>query len=196
MNRETSAFESSDTLVVVDRSRRRRTLLIAAGLAVIVLIVAFMLMRGGSDEQAAGTGQGAQGGQIPTVTVGAEAAPLGSAMPPAGFSSPPRRKKTATRSATTARPAAMKTIRRRRDRSTTTRVSELLKAEFSRFILTSFALFANLAAIRRHCITRISQWPQLTRCKRALLQFFDQRRHLLCKGALAHTAVRRTRMGG
>jgi RND family efflux transporter MFP subunit len=56
-------------LVVVDRSRRRRTLLIAAGLAVIVLIVAFMLMRGGSDEQAAATGQGAQGGQIPTVTV-------------------------------------------------------------------------------------------------------------------------------
>ena len=69
MNRETSSFQSSDTLVVVDRSRRRRTLLIAAGLAVIVLIVAFMLMRGGSGEQAAGTGQGAQGGQIPTVTV-------------------------------------------------------------------------------------------------------------------------------
>ncbi len=69
MNRETSSFQSSDTLVVVDRSRRRRTLLIAAGLAVIVLIVAFMLMRGGGDEQAAGTGQGAQGGQIPTVTV-------------------------------------------------------------------------------------------------------------------------------
>jgi len=39
----------------------------------------------------------------------------------------------------------MKIIRRLRDRSTTTRVSELLKAEFSRFILTSFALFANLA---------------------------------------------------
>ena len=69
MNRETSSFQSSDTFVVVDRSRRRRTLLIAAGLAVIVLIVAFMLMRGGGDEQAAGTGQGAQGGQIPTVTV-------------------------------------------------------------------------------------------------------------------------------
>jgi RND family efflux transporter MFP subunit len=69
MNRETSSFQSSDTLVVVDRSRRRRTLLIAAGLAVIVLIVAFMLMRGGSEEQAAGTGPGAQGGQIPTVTV-------------------------------------------------------------------------------------------------------------------------------
>lgn len=70
MNRETSSFQSSDTLVVVDRSRRRRTLLIAAGLAVIVLIVAFMLMRGGGEEQAAGAGQGAQGGgQIPTVTI-------------------------------------------------------------------------------------------------------------------------------
>ncbi|HET6941776.1 MAG TPA: efflux RND transporter periplasmic adaptor subunit [Sphingomicrobium sp.] len=70
MNRETSSFQSSDTLVVVDRSRRRRTLLIAAGLAVIVLIVAFMLMRGGGDEQAAGAGQGTQGGgQIPTVTI-------------------------------------------------------------------------------------------------------------------------------
>jgi len=70
MNRETSSFQSSDTLMVVDRSRRRRMLLIAAGLAVIVLIVAFMLMRGGGDEQAAGAGPGAQGGgQIPTVTV-------------------------------------------------------------------------------------------------------------------------------
>ena len=34
MNRETSAFDSSDTLVVVDRSRRRRTMLpIALSLA-------------------------------------------------------------------------------------------------------------------------------------------------------------------
>ena len=69
MNRETSAFESSDTLVVVDRSRRRRSLLIGAGLLVIVLLVAFLLMRGGSEETAAG-GAGAQsGGQVPTVTV-------------------------------------------------------------------------------------------------------------------------------
>ena len=69
MNRETSAFKSSDTLVVVDRSRRRRSLLIGVGLALIVLLVAFMLMRGGSEEQAAG-GPGAQGGgQVPTVTV-------------------------------------------------------------------------------------------------------------------------------
>ncbi|HEU0284404.1 MAG TPA: efflux RND transporter periplasmic adaptor subunit [Sphingomicrobium sp.] len=69
MNRENSAFRSSDTLVVVDRSRRRRSLLIGAGLALIVLLVAFMLMRGGGEEQAAG-GPGAQGGgQVPTVTV-------------------------------------------------------------------------------------------------------------------------------
>jgi HlyD family secretion protein len=69
MNRETSEFRSSDTLVVVDRSRRRRSLLIGAGLAVIVLLVAFMLMRGGGEEPAAG-GAGAQGGgQVPTVTV-------------------------------------------------------------------------------------------------------------------------------
>jgi HlyD family secretion protein len=70
MNRETSAFESSDTLVVVDRSRRRRTLLIGAGLALIVVLLAFMLMRGGSEEAAPTPGGGAQGGgQIPTVTV-------------------------------------------------------------------------------------------------------------------------------
>ena len=70
MNRETSAFESSDTLVVVDRSRRRRTMLIAAGLAAIIIIVAFMLMRGSDEDNAGTTGPGAQGGgQIPTVTV-------------------------------------------------------------------------------------------------------------------------------
>ncbi|NUT00938.1 MAG: efflux RND transporter periplasmic adaptor subunit [Sphingomonas sp.] len=71
MNRETSAFEGSDTLVVVDRSRRRRNLIIGAGLAVIViLLAAFFLMRGSSEEQAATTGPGAQGGgQVPTVTV-------------------------------------------------------------------------------------------------------------------------------
>lgn len=70
MNRETSAFESSDTLVVVDRSRRRRTMLIAAGLAAIIIIVAFMLMRGSGEDKAGTAGPGAQGGgQIPTVTV-------------------------------------------------------------------------------------------------------------------------------
>ena len=68
MNRETSAFEGSDTLVVVDRSRRRRNLIIAVGLAVIVLLIAFFLLRGG--EESATTGPGAQGGgQVPTVTV-------------------------------------------------------------------------------------------------------------------------------
>src|SRR5215218_10982620 len=70
MNRETSAFDSSDTLVVVDRSRRRRTLLIGAGLALIVVLIAFMLMRGGSEEAPPAAAGGAQGGgQIPTVTV-------------------------------------------------------------------------------------------------------------------------------
>jgi len=68
MNRETSAFDSSDTLVVVDRSRRRRTMLIAAGLALIIALVAFMLMRGGSEETPPAAG-GPGGGQIPTVTV-------------------------------------------------------------------------------------------------------------------------------
>ena len=67
MNRETSAFEGSDTLVVVDRSRRRRNLIIAAGLAIIVLLIAFFLLRGGEETPA--TGPGAQGGQVPTVTV-------------------------------------------------------------------------------------------------------------------------------
>lgn len=73
MNRETSAFESSDTLVVVDRSRRRRTALIAGGLiAIAVLLLAFFLMRGGSEEQTGAGGPGAtqgQSGQVPTVTV-------------------------------------------------------------------------------------------------------------------------------
>jgi HlyD family secretion protein len=69
MNRETSAFESSDTLVVVDRSRRRRTLLIGAGLALIVVLIAFMLMRGGSEEATPVASGAPGGGQIPTVTV-------------------------------------------------------------------------------------------------------------------------------
>ena len=69
MNRETSAFQSSDTLVVVDRSRRRRTMLIAGGLALIVVLLAFMLMRGGSEEAPPAAGGAPGGGQIPTVTV-------------------------------------------------------------------------------------------------------------------------------
>jgi len=69
MNRETSAFEGSDTLVVVDRSRRRRTAIIAVGIILIVGLLAFFLLRGGKDEQSAASGQAAQGGQVPTVTV-------------------------------------------------------------------------------------------------------------------------------
>lgn len=70
MNRETSAFESSDTLVVVDRSRRRRTAMIAGGLIVIAaLLLAFFLMRGGEEQTGAGGPGAAQGGQVPTVTV-------------------------------------------------------------------------------------------------------------------------------
>ena len=73
MNRETSSFESSDTLVVVDRARRRRTALIAgASLLIAVLLLAFFLMRGGESEQAAGSpaaGEGGRGGQIPSVSV-------------------------------------------------------------------------------------------------------------------------------
>ena len=70
MNRETSSFEGSDTLVVVDRSRRRRTMLIAGGVAIIVLLLAFFLMRGGSEETTNGGGPGGQAvSQVPTVTV-------------------------------------------------------------------------------------------------------------------------------
>jgi HlyD family secretion protein len=69
MNRETSAFESSDTLVVVDRSRRRRALLIGAGLVVAVLLLAFFLMRGGEESGAGAPGAQGEKGQVPTVTV-------------------------------------------------------------------------------------------------------------------------------
>ena len=67
MNRETMGFESSDTLVVVDRGRRRRIALIAGvGIIVIVGLIAFFMMRGGSEPAPS---QGAGGGQIATVTV-------------------------------------------------------------------------------------------------------------------------------
>lgn len=69
MNRENSAFRSSDTLVVVDRSRRRRMIFIAVGLAVVALAVALFMFRGGEETPAAG-GPGGQGGAAaPTVTV-------------------------------------------------------------------------------------------------------------------------------
>ena len=68
MNRETTGFTSSDTLVVVDRGRRRRMAIIAGvGLVVVALLAAFFLMRGGESQQ--GGPGAAQGTQAPTVTV-------------------------------------------------------------------------------------------------------------------------------
>ena len=66
MNRETS-FQSSDTLIVVDRSRRRRQLIIVAAGAAAVLLVAPALIFGRSSDKPAQTPAGA--GQVPTVTV-------------------------------------------------------------------------------------------------------------------------------
>ena len=68
MNRETTGFNSSDTLVVVDRSRRKRAALTAAALAVIALALALFFMRG-SDEPGGAAAAGERGGQVPTVTV-------------------------------------------------------------------------------------------------------------------------------
>jgi RND family efflux transporter MFP subunit len=77
MNRE-SMIDSSDRLVVIDRSRRRRALVIAATIAgaVLILLVAFLMMRSGDDgagaKGAAATeksaGKGGRG-QVPGVTV-------------------------------------------------------------------------------------------------------------------------------
>lgn len=68
MNRETSGFTSSDTLVVVDRGRRRRMAIIAGSvLVVIALLVAFFWMRSGGEQAGPAAGQGAA--QSPTVTV-------------------------------------------------------------------------------------------------------------------------------
>lgn len=70
MTRENSSFESSDTLVVVDRSRRKRLALIAAAvIGVLAIIAAFMFMGGEDAPQGAAAGAGGRGGQIPTVTV-------------------------------------------------------------------------------------------------------------------------------
>ena len=68
MNRETS-FESSDTLIVVDRSRRRRRIVIAAavGLGIIAIVLAVMLGRGASDKPNPQAAAEANAG--PTVTV-------------------------------------------------------------------------------------------------------------------------------
>ena len=69
MNRETSSFRSSDTLVVVDRSRRRRMIFIAVGVLVIALAVAFFMFRGGEEATPAGGADGKGGAAAPTVTV-------------------------------------------------------------------------------------------------------------------------------
>ena len=70
MNRETR-LQSSDTLIVVDRSKRRRNIIIAAVAAIALILVAFMLMRGGEEPGAGGQAAagGPGGGQVPTVTV-------------------------------------------------------------------------------------------------------------------------------
>lgn len=68
MNRETTGFHSSDTLVVVDRGRRRRMAIIAGVAAlVIALLVAFFWLRSGGEGAGPAAGQGAA--QSPTVTV-------------------------------------------------------------------------------------------------------------------------------
>ena len=69
MNRENSAFRSSDTLVVVDRSRRRRMIFIAAGLAVVALLLALYFLRGGEEKPASGLTDGKSAAAAPTVTV-------------------------------------------------------------------------------------------------------------------------------
>jgi HlyD family secretion protein len=71
MNRETM-LESSDTLIVVDRSRRRRVMMIVAAVVgvIAILLAAGLLFGGGKESPApAGGGPGARGGQIPTVSV-------------------------------------------------------------------------------------------------------------------------------
>ena len=69
MNRETT-FQSSDTLVVVDRSRRRRMILIvAAVLALVAITVAIVMARNASQTREAQVAAEAGAGQVPTVTV-------------------------------------------------------------------------------------------------------------------------------
>ena len=75
MNRETSSFQGSDSLVIIDRGRRRRIALIAgAAIIVAVLLIAYFMMRGGGEQPASGQsaaaeGRGGRGSQIPSVTV-------------------------------------------------------------------------------------------------------------------------------
>ena len=71
MNRETTGFNSSDTLVVVDRSRRRRIALIAGvGIAIAALLLAYFFMSGGEDTAGPPAGAAAEGqGQLAAVSV-------------------------------------------------------------------------------------------------------------------------------
>src|SRR5690349_13211037 len=71
MNRETTGFSSSDTLVVVDRSQRRRRMAIIAGVGVVIiaLLAAFFLMRGSEEQKAASAAAQSGATQAPTVTV-------------------------------------------------------------------------------------------------------------------------------
>ncbi|HVF37063.1 MAG TPA: efflux RND transporter periplasmic adaptor subunit [Sphingomicrobium sp.] len=70
MNRETS-FDSSDTLIVVDRSRRRRrNVIIAAVVVALAALAAFLILgRGGAEKAVGGPGGAGGQGQVPTVTV-------------------------------------------------------------------------------------------------------------------------------
>lgn len=72
MNRE-SRFESSDTLVVVDRSNRRRNIIIVVAVIALVALaiaLAMMMNRGKRADAATAAAAGAAGGgQIPTVSV-------------------------------------------------------------------------------------------------------------------------------
>lgn len=74
MNRETR-FETSDRLIVVDRSGRRRTILIAAvviGVVALAIALALMMNRGkrdGAPGTTSATGASSKAGQMPTVSV-------------------------------------------------------------------------------------------------------------------------------
>ena len=73
MNRE-SSFQSSDTLVVVDRSSRRRTIIIAVVVVAVIaaaIALALLMTRGKTSEGtgAPGSANSTKAGQQPTVTV-------------------------------------------------------------------------------------------------------------------------------
>ncbi len=66
MNRETGMLESTDRLVVVDRSRKRTAVIVAAvAVGLLAILMAYFFMRGGKEEAAGGPRAGA----VPTVTV-------------------------------------------------------------------------------------------------------------------------------